>query len=193
MTLRTVSVNAVVCLVLAACGGGTGGGRVQVAASAQLDGAAPFTVEATEPSQMPDGGAEHEVVFTVEDDRTVVIDDVRWTFGELTDGGAFTTAGHGCSADIQRLEGRGQVVHSCTEEFRILTVRPGEPLRETITVNGALGRSPAAEGTFTFEQPLRWWYADATEGGADEPVEPPAGDPDGEATVRLTYEVTRGG
>lgn len=197
MSRRTIQVAAAVCVVLAACGGGAGGGSgggpAQVTASTELEGDAPFAVEATDPGPVADEDVEHEIVFTVEGDRGVVIGDVRWTFGELIDGAAFATAGHGCDADIEQREGRDEIVHVCTEEFRTLVVRPDEPLHETVTVSGPLGGRSIAEGTFAFEQPVRWWYADTTEGGADDPVELPAGDPDGEATILVVYEVARDG
>lgn len=161
-----------------------------MSASAELDGDAPFTVEATDPGTIGDEDVDHDIVFTVEGDRGAVVGDVRWTFGELVDGEAFATAGHGCGARVEEADGEEQVAHVCTEEFRILEVRPGEPLRETVTVSGPLHGRVVAEGTFTFEQPLRWWYA---EDPTDDPADVLAGDPDGEATVRLTYEITRPG
>jgi hypothetical protein len=156
---------------------------VDVVFTAEAGPDAPFTVEAGQPGRITAGGT-GEAVLRISASEAVVLSDTRWTAGEVRDGAVFAAAGHGCGAEVES----GELLHVCTEEFRLLEVRPGQPLEETITLYAGLGGLAPATGTFAAGYEVPFWRLDGA--GSDEVL---SREPDGTAHIDLTYEVTPAG
>jgi hypothetical protein len=156
----------------------------RVTATAELVdvfGEAPFTVDATDPGPVFEGGtAEHLVTLRATEDG--VVDDLRFS-GVLTtqeDEGQLVVTGPGCAPET---DGSGEAFIVCTDDFRISDLETGEDVPFGIllhTDDAEIGPEQIVPGTYVLEQAVRWETSDeATDPAFD----------DGSATIRVTYTV----
>lgn len=171
---------AVIALAVAAAACGAEGRLLDVAIDTKLDSVAPFQVRTSRALVALERGSTTDHALVFESTQPVVLDDIRWTFASTRGARVFATAGHGCGPSIDT--DSGAVQFACTEEYRYLVVKPGEPLTETITLYGGIDGGPVATGRFVFRQPITWWHASGD-------ALAPQGEKGGEVTVTLTYDV----
>lgn len=154
-----------------------------VAASAELVDASatpPFTVEATDPGILFEGGTFDMQVRFTGTDGDVVLDDPRFS-AVLQDGdGQLVVAGPGCSP----VPDGDDVAIACTEELNLVEVTEGGTTAIDVQIHTddeEVGETPVTDGTYVLDQPVRWSVGTA----ADDPTFT-----DGEVTVRITWTVT---
>jgi hypothetical protein len=165
-------------------GGGTGGDQpdhVVTATAAIVDasGEVPFTVAVTDPGPVFEGGAfPHEVQITGTD-RSLVLDDPRFS-GVLRHGdGQLVVTGRGCGPMVGDA-GEAEIV--CQDDFASIAVEPDATTAMGLTLHtddASVGAAPLLDGTYVLDEVVRW---------EDDDVADPAFD-DGQATIRITYAV----
>ena len=158
--------------------------------TAQLHGDAPLEVTSGEliaTSDPPGAWAKHVVSIRNISDRTVGIDDVRFSSVPMPTGSKATrsnliTAGFQCG--VASASADDPPAPSCRLGERSIILGPGETHGDDVTVYARLSGASAEEGSYALEQQVTFWFDPAGTGFTRSA-------PSGTTTVRVEYHLRR--
>ncbi|MCC6387437.1 MAG: hypothetical protein IT302_08650 [Dehalococcoidia bacterium] len=151
-----------------------------IVTAAIVEVGAPATVEATDVTASERGTLMHNVRVTWRGQEQAFLDDARFTHHEAN-GGDLVLAGRGCGAEWDAT--LRHVTHPCTADLQIVRLEPDESHAYPVWIFPEVGPLALKPGTYVVDQPIPYW------GGGPQVQVPDYDRPEGEFTIRLTYEV----
>ncbi len=154
--------------------------------TARVDGDSPLEITSgalTATTEPPGAWATHVVTIRNSSDRTVGIDDIRFSGvpvpRQAGTSSNLITAGYLCG--VTHADAEDRPAPGCRLGERSIILRPGETHGDVVTVYARLPGASAEAGSYILDQPVKFWF--------DPGSSFTKSTPSGTATIRLEYEL----
>ena len=109
------------------------------------------------------------------------LDDARFVNRIEGESGTLVTLGRGCGYSVD--ESTGELMFPCTADLQLIVLQPGETHEYPVSIPPKVGSVRLGPGTYVVDEVIHWYEP------ADFAAQPAA---EGQFTVRLTYDVSKG-